>query len=167
MQQPQMQKTPPEQQMPPGQDAPAEEMGMEDDEPLDDGHPVFVAALDFAMKALYESGAARGVADSLESAPSPSQGLSDVSYQIIEIVGERIGEELPEELLPLLAIAIMQEVAEIGEAAGVAYQPSDLAEAFKAMILRFLREQGLDSSELEAAMAQVDPSVFNSAGAEK
>jgi hypothetical protein len=136
---------------------------MDDDEELDTEDPAFQAAVQYAMQALYENEAARDVAQSLESAPSPVEGLANVSYEITALVDERTDGEVPDELLVLLATTIMEEVADIGEAAGIDYQPAEIAEAFKMVILRFLQENGANTAELEQAMAQVDPSVFEQA----
>jgi hypothetical protein len=137
--------------------------GMDDDEPLNEDDPAFQAALQLAMQALYENGAARDVAQSLRSAQDPVQGLADTAYEMVSVVDERTEGQVPDELLILLSITILQEVAEIGEAAGVDTSPTTLAEAFKQMLLRFLGEQGMDTTQLQQAMDQVDPAVFQQA----
>jgi hypothetical protein len=149
---------------------PGMQMGMgedpmleDDDEDLDTEDPTFQAAMQYAMQALYENEAARDVAQSLQSAADPVEALADVSYEITALVDERTDGEVPDELLVLLATTIMEEVADIGEAAGVEYQPAEIAEAFQLVIIRFLQENGMDTTELEQAMDQVDPSVFEQA----
>lgn len=152
--------------MDPGMDpsmAMGEDSMAEDDSEFEVDDPAFEAAVQYAMQVLYENEAARDIAVSLQNAPSPVDGLADVSYDILEIVDERTDGEVPDELYMLLATTIMEEVAEIGEAAGIDYQPAEIAEAFKMMILRFVQENGGDTTELEQAMAQVDPSVFEQA----
>ena len=129
----------------------------------DESHPAFQTAMQLAMQALYENDAARDVAQGLRTASDPVTGLADTAYEIVSVVDERTEGQVPDELLVLLAVNILQEVAEIGEAAGVDTSPTVLAEAFKQMLLRFLGEQGLDTTELEQAMAEVDPSVFEEA----
>jgi hypothetical protein len=133
---------------------------MDDDEPLNEDDPAFQTALQLAMQALYENGAAREVAQSLQSAPDPVMGLADTAYEMVSVVDERTEGQVPDELLILLAVTILQEVAEIGEAAGVDTSPATVAEAFKQMLLRFLGEQGMDTTQLEQAMAEVDPAMF-------
>lgn len=137
---------------------------VDDNQPLNEEDPVFLDYLRFCMTALYEKGAAKGVAQTLKSASDPATGLADTAYNILNIAGDKVDGELDEELLPLLAITLLQEVAEIGESAGVQYQGEELADALKMMILRFLQESGYDASQLESAMSQVDKSVFNQAG---
>jgi hypothetical protein len=67
----------------------------------------------------------------------------------------------------LLAAKILQEVADIAEAAHINLKPSDIAMALKDMILRYLGEQGVDTSKLQQAMSQVNPEDFNQAVAKK
>jgi len=165
----------PEQGMPAdpmAQDPMAQDMGMEDPmaaameddgEELNQEDPAFQAALQLAMEALYEGEAARDVAQGLLAAPDPVVGLADTAYEIVTVVDERTEGQVPDELLVLLSVSILQEVADIGEAAGLDVSPQVVAEAFKQMLLRFLGEQGMDTTQLEQAMAEVDPSVFDQA----
>lgn len=130
-------------------------------EPDADTDPNYQTALKFAMQALYQSGAADGVAESLRSARSPVDGLATTAYDITSIVDERTEGAVPDELFALLATKILEEVADIGEAAGISYKPADIAMALKQMILRYLGEQGMDTTQLQQAMDQVDPEEFN------
>lgn len=137
-------------------------MSMEDDgQPLDDGHPAFVAATNMMEEVLYANGAAEQIAEALRTAPTPMDGLFDTAYQMVEILDEKTNGEIPDELLGLLAMVVLNEVAEIGINAGVQYSGADVAEAFKRMALRFVAEQGYDTTELEQAMGQVDPHEFD------
>lgn len=129
--------------------------------PDPDTDPNYIAALKFAMQALYQNDAAQGVAKSLRNAQDPVEGLANAAYDITSIVEERTQGAVPDELFALLATKILQEVADIGEAAGMNYKPSDIALALKQMILRYLGEQGMDTTQLQQAMDQVDPEEFN------
>lgn len=129
--------------------------------PDPDSDPNYTGALKFAMQALYQNGAAEGVAESLRTSRDPVEGLSNTAYEITSIVEERTQGAVPDELFALLATKILQEVADIGEAAGMNYKPSDIALALKQMILRYLGEQGMDTTQLQQAMDQVDPEEFN------
>lgn len=152
---------PPEMERPPMQEPTADEP-----ESDPDTDPSYAMALKFAMQALYENGAAKGVAKSLRSTQDPVQGLSDTAYNIVAIVDERTENAVPDDLFALLAAKILQEVADIGEAAGIQYKGSDIALALKNMILRYLGEQGVDTSQLQQAMDQVDPAEFDRMAAE-
>ena len=121
----------------------------------------FNTAVEFALSALYENGAAKDIVKSLKSAQDRVDGLADNAYRITEIVDERTDGQVPDEEIAFLGAEILEEVVDIGEAAGLKYTPQEIAAAFKQMILRFLQEQGADTRELEAAMDQVDPKEFD------
>jgi histone H3/H4 len=131
-----------------GGQGPAEEAA----EGSDESDPGYAQAMAFAMEALYRT---------LRSASDPSEAMADTAYNIVSIVDEKTGGAVPDELLALFASRILEEVAAIADAAGVKVQPSDIALALKQMILRFLGEQGMDTTQLEQAMNQVDPAEFN------
>lgn len=123
--------------------------------------PKFLAALKFAMQALYDKDGAEGVAESLRSAKDPVEGLSNVSYEIMSVIEERTQGAVPDEYFGLLAVRVLQEVADIAEAAQVPMQPADVAQALKQMILRYLGEQGYNTSQLQQEMDKVNPEMFN------
>lgn len=126
-----------------------------------DTDPAFQQAATLAMEALYSNQAAKDVAKSLRSAASVVDGLADTAYEITSIIDERTDGQVPDELLVPLAAKVLEEVGDIAEAAGIAVTGADVAEAMKKMILRFLGEQGIDTTQLEQAMSQIDPQEFN------
>lgn len=128
--------------------------------------PNFQAALKYAMQVLYEKGAAKDIAQQIRSANDPVDGLADIAYNITQIVDEQTQGAVPDEMLVPLAMKILEEVVQIAEAAQVKVAPADVAGAFKQMILRYLGEQGIDTSQLQQAMDQVDPAVFEQAASE-
>lgn len=148
-------------QMPAGMPMGAEEAegGPEPDE----SNPAFQQALTFAYEALYKNEAAKDVAKQLKAAQSLADGMADVAYNITQIIDERTDGQVPDELLMPLAMQVLEEVGEVAEAAGLSPQPEDVAGAFKTMILRYMGEQGVDTTQLQQAMDQVDPSVFRQA----
>lgn len=129
----------------------------------DENDPAFQDAIALAMEALYSNGAAKDVANQLKASQSPVDGVSDVAYEITSVVDERTDGKVPDELIVLLGMKILEEVVEIADAAGIDMSPVDIADAFKKMLLRYLGEQGMDTSQLEQAMNSVDPSVFEKA----
>ena len=149
-----------------GPDGSAEHEGMEGeatesgDQSTDENNPAFKSALGYAMKVLYEEQAAKDVSQSLKAAPSVAEGMSNVAYEITTIVDEKTEGSVPDELLMLLGMRVLEEVADIAEASGLNPSTQDVAGAFKDMVLRFLGENGVDTTQLQQAMDQVDPSAF-------
>ena len=132
-------------------------------EPDPETDPGYQQAVQFAMQALYESKAAKQVAQSMRAQQDPVEALANTAYEIISIVDDRTNGAVPDELLAAFAAFVLEEVAQIGEAAGLQIKPADVALALKQMILRFLGEQGVDTTQLQQAMDQVDPEEFNQA----
>lgn len=151
-----------------GLDGSAMHEGMEGEQPEagdasgsdPESNPVFQKAMTFAYDALYSKQAAKDVANQLKAAGSLPDGLADVAYNITSIIDEKTNGEVPDELIVPLAMNVLEEVSEIADAAGLNPQPEDVAVAFKTMILRYLGEQGVDTTQLQQAMDQVDPSAF-------
>lgn len=125
--------------------------------------PGFAQATRFAMEALYANKAANDIAKALKTAPNKVDAMANTAYEIVSITDEKTDGAVPDELLAAFATFVLEEVAEIAEAAGLEIKPSDVALALKQMILRFLGEQGVDTTQLQQAMDQVDPEEFNRA----
>ena len=109
---------------------------------------------------MYKEGAAKNIAEQLRTSPNKQEGLADISYEITSVVDERTGGKVPRELVALLAMAILKEVMDIGQAAKMDIRPEEAAGAFKDMLLRYLGENGVDTTQLQQGMDQVDPAVF-------
>jgi hypothetical protein len=135
-------------------------------EQADENNPAFQQALTYAYSALYEAQAAKDVAQQLKSAPDLAEAMADVAYSITSVVDERTDGAVPDELLVALAMNVLEEVGAIAEAANLQPEPEVVAAAFKTMILRYLGEQGIDTTELQQAMEQVDPSTFRQSAQE-
>lgn len=131
------------------------------DGPDPDTDPGYQQAMTLAMQALYENEAAKDIAKTLKGSPSVVDGMANTAYEIVSIVDERTNGAIPDELLVLFATRVLEEVAEIADAAGLNPSPADVAEALKQMILRYLGEQGVDTTQLQQAMDQVNPEDFN------
>jgi hypothetical protein len=134
---------------------------MSQDQGADESNPEFVKAFKLAMQALYADKAAKDVAKQMSHEPDKVHALADIAYEITSVVDERTNGKVPRELIALLAMAILNEVVSIAEAANVDVQPADAAGAFKQMLLRFLGEQGVDTTQLQQSMDQIDPAVFS------
>ncbi len=119
------------------------------------GDEAYEAGMDLVMQALYEQGGAKDIAKLL-TGENPAQALAEQAYKIIEIADERTMGEIPDERLVEFAMEVLGEVAEIAEAAGGRIDGNVISEAFSTMMVRFLKEQGLDTAQVEAAMAQMN-----------
>lgn len=126
----------------------------------DENNPYFVQAMKYALQVLYEQGAAKDVAAQIRAGKDKVESMANVAYEITSTVDERTDGKVPRDLIALLAMAILKEVIDIAQAAKVDSSPLDAANAFKMMLLRYLGENGVETSKLEQAMDQVDPSVF-------
>lgn len=123
-------------------------------------NPQFVQAMKYALQVLYEKGAAKDVAEQVRAGKDKVESMANIAYEITSTVDERTDGKVPREMIGLLAMAILNEVTDIASAAKVDLSPVDAANAFKMMLLRYLGENGVNTSELQQAMDQVDPSVF-------
>ena len=132
----------------------------------DESDPAFTAAVEYVMTVLYDNKAAVDVAKSLKGQKDPAEALANTAYEVMTIVEEKTEGKVPDELFALLASRVLEEVAIIGEAAGIDTSGANLAQAMKTMILRYMGEQGADTTQLQAAMDQVNPEDFNKIGGE-
>jgi hypothetical protein len=128
---------------------------------VDENNPVFIQAMKYAMQVLYGQKAANDVAEQLRSAKDKASAVSDIAYNITQTVDERTGGKVPRDLIGLLAMAILKEVIDIGQAAKMNITPLDAASAFKNMLLRYLGENGVDTSQLQQGMDKIDPAIFS------
>ena len=86
--------------------------------------------------------------------------MANIAYDITSTVDEKTQGQVPRELIALLAMAILKEVIDIAEALKLGVTPKDAADAFKQMLLRYLGENGVDTSQLQQSMDKIDPKVF-------
>ena len=125
----------------------------------DESNPAYQAAMKIAMQALYGAGGAKDVAKAIQAASDPAEGLADTAYEMVSIADERTQGQVPDELLVSLATEILGEVADIAQAAGIEVKGAMIATAMRTMLLRYVTEQGLDASQLQQAMAALDPAA--------
>lgn len=132
-----------------------------------DNDPALNAAIEFVRRALYETGSADSVHETMKASRQPVEDMAMLAYELTSIADEKTEGQVPDELLLTLAASVLSEVAEIAEASGVQLQPSDIAGALKMMTLRFAGEMGHDTRELQAAFDQVSPEQINQLAAEE
>jgi hypothetical protein len=128
----------------------------------DENDPDFKMALQFAMSALYENGAAKNIAEAIRKAQDVPAAIANTAYEIVVITDERTDGAVDDELLMLFVTHVVNEVVDIARAAGVQVSGSDIGQAIKQMILRYLGENGVDTRELQAAMDKFDTNSLNS-----
>lgn len=114
-------------------------------------------AMEIARQALYGKEAARNVAKALKAAPDPVEALANTAYEMVAIADEATEGQVPDEELVALASEILGEVADIATAAGIEVKGATIAKAMQMMLVRYVSEQGMDPTQLQQAMAQVDP----------
>lgn len=137
-----------------------QKMSAPEPEGVDENNPAFVQALKFAMSVLYEKDAADDVAKQLSSGQDKVDALANIAYDLTTTVDEKTQGQVPRELIALLGMAILKEVVDIAEALKLGITPKDAADAFKQMLLRYLGENGVDTSQLQQSMDKIDPNVF-------
>jgi hypothetical protein len=133
---------------------------MGETEGVDENNPAFIQAMKYSMHVLYEQDAAGDIAKQLKTAKDKTEGLANIAYDITSTVDEKTQGQVPREMIALLAMAILKEVIDIAEAIKMDIKPIDAANAFKQMLLRFLGENGVDTTQLQQSMDKVDPKVF-------
>jgi hypothetical protein len=121
-----------------------------------DSDPAYQAAIDMAHEVMYKNGAAEDIATSLQTAPDLTEVLANTAYDIVSALDDNTEGAIPDELMASLALEILTEVADIGEAAGVAVNSAAVGEAVKQMMLRYVTENGGDSSSLRQSFGQID-----------
>ena len=145
----------------PGTDAAADPVpqgGPQDDggDP-DPNNPAYLKAKELAMSKLYEEGAGKEIAAALQKAPSLLQGLVEQSLVLFSSVDEATNGSVPDNLLLLLGLDMLNEVAEIANSAGLPVDSKTIAEAVQKFILAVVQDLGGDTSQVEQAMSQIDP----------
>jgi hypothetical protein len=147
--------------------APAPQAPEEQAEQSDENDPALKTAINFVKRALYETGAADGIHETMKKSQNPAEDMALLAYELTAVADEKTGGQVPDELLISLAATVLAEISDIAEASGVQLQPADVASALKIMILRFAGEMGHDTRELQAAFDQVSPDQINQMAAQE
>jgi hypothetical protein len=126
-------------------------------QPPAEGGSAYDQAMGLVREALYSKEAARDVAKAMKVAGDPAQGLADTAYEMVTIADEGTQGQVPDEELVSLATEVLGEVADIATAAGIEVKGATIAKAMQMMLVRYVTEQGLDPTQLQQAMAQVNP----------
>lgn len=113
--------------------------------------------MNIVREALYGKEAARDVAQALKVSNNPSEALSTTAYEMVTIADEATQGAIPDEELIAFASEVLGEVADIAIAAGIEVKGATIAKAMQLMLVRYVTEQGMDPTQLQQAMAQVNP----------
>jgi hypothetical protein len=119
----------------------------------DTNNPAYQQALSLLHDVLYKQDAAKQVAQSLRNGPDGAAALADTAYQMVVTIDDKTRGNVPDELLIALAAEVLGEVADIAKAAGIKVDGKMIGEAMKQMLLRYMRENGVDTGEVEQAMS--------------
>ena len=140
--------------------AAADPMAEQDETPPEEDS-AFVDAFNFVRKTLYEKGVADEVSTVMKSFPDPVPQLAEMAYGLTEQADTVTNGMVKEENLVSLGMYTLGEITEIADASGAELQSSDVASAFKSMLMRYLQENGADTGPLQEAMNQISPDQFN------
>lgn len=144
--------------------------GVMPDEELEDAEadPGFIAARDWVANKLFVEGeAAEKLADAV-AAQEDDAGvmavIAKIAYSAIDEADAQANPPMKEENLIPLAMFVLEQLWDVAAAAlkreAEDIDPAAIAGSFKVILIRFLREAGVDTSELEQAFSQLSPEDF-------
>jgi hypothetical protein len=125
--------------------------------------PAYQAAIQSANEILYKAGAAEDIARSLKTAPDLVEAMANTAYDIVGALDEKTEGQIPDELISSLAVEILTEVADIAEAAGVPVTSAIVGEAVKQMMIRYVTDNGGDSTALKKSFDGIDTNKIGAA----
>lgn len=140
---------------------PEEEMDSEGISPEDD--QVTDELLTEVQRKLYDEGAADAIGQAIVSSDDPMGEIVEQAMTLVGVVDDASGGAIPDDTFIMFAIALMGEVIEIAQAAGVQLSGRDIAEAIKQFIVRGIQEMGGDTSQVEQAMSAINPDELGAA----
>jgi hypothetical protein len=148
---------PPRQQ---GGPIPAEDVMDDQEEVPEEQDQALIAAYQWVHSQLYQGPVGEQIAEVVGSMPNPVAALSDISYKLTQAADTQTQGQIAEENLVPLAVFVMNEVLEMAEKAGATVSSADVSKIFKKMIITYLKDNGMDTTQIEQAMAAVDDNEF-------
>jgi len=115
------------------------------------------------LSKLYEEGAAQGIAEALKAAPSVTDGIVDQSMALADVMEQATQGSVPDELAMSFVIDIVQEVVDIGQAAGVKIGPREIADSVREVLANVIETLGGDSTAVRQEMSQLNPDEVGAA----
>lgn len=164
MQQPGMEQPPQEQapQDPMAEEQMPQEQMPEDEEPLveEEDDAALQQAYAFVHEKLYADDYAGQMAEIFKDAGAAPQIVAQMTYKLSQAADTKTGAQIAEENLLPLGLFTMTELFEVAEAAGADVKADTVSKAMKALILIFLEDHDMDSTEMQAALSAVDDKDF-------
>ena len=136
-----------------GEQAPEE--GQEAD--LEEKDPAYLQAMELMLSKLYEEGAAQGIAQALQSAPDPVQGIVEQTMNMVEVLEDATQGSVPDELVMLVVMNIIEEIVGIAQASGMQVGGREIAEVVREVLAQVVENLGGDSSAIREEMGAIDP----------
>lgn len=126
----------------------------------------FVKAVNFARKQLYEKGAGEAIHQLVKKGGKSVDRLATMAYDLTSKADQVTNGMVLDENLIALGMYILGEILEIAEASGAQIDDADIASAFKQMLVRYLQEQGVDTSQLQEAFSKISADDFRKINAQ-
>ena len=139
----------------------APEEDQEDD--LEEKDPAYLQAMELMLSKLYEEGAAQGIAQALQSAPDTVQGIVEQSMNLADVMEDATQGSVPDELVMLMVLNIVEEVVSIAQASGMQVGGREIAEAVREVLAQVVENLGGDSAQIREEMGAMDPSEVGAA----
>lgn len=122
--------------------------------------PALLEAYKWVHTKLYSEEFGARISDAIKSQQGSAKLLANIAYKLAQGADTATGGNIAEENLVALGIFTLNEVYEIAEASGGQVDAAALNEAFKAMVVMWLQDQGQDTSQIEQAMNAVPSDGF-------
>lgn len=130
---------------------------MSGSDPENMGDEALTKAIDFVGERLYQDDMATEIARTFDGAPTAvPQMIAMLAYKLAQSADTKTGGEIREENLSVLGVLTLGEVLTVAEATGMQIDGATASKAMQEMVLIYAEDNGVDTTELAAAMGQVD-----------
>lgn len=154
-------------QQPAAQPQAEQPQGMEQDTPIEQDQ-AYQEGTKFVNDELYGGQTGDDIARAIEGNKNPEDILAFLTLQLVVKADEVTGGNMAEENYIPFAADVLEEVAEVAEAAGVEVDEVMIGNIFKKMIINWLKDNGVDTTQIEQSMSQISDEdykqVYNQLG---
>ena len=126
-------------------------------------NPAYMKAKELVLSKLYEEGLSEGLLKAIKSSPDLASGLAEQAQVVLSVADDNTGGSIPDELYMMFGIEMLGEVAEIAKAGGLPVNSTVIAAASQKFITNVVDDLGGDTTQVKAAMAQMDPAQVGKA----